>query len=559
MRIVARLSMCALAGMLMCSSATGQDSAIPSSLTQDMDAPSPQTQSLGDVARKMRKDITTEVKMTPDDTKKLFEAVDTIFSFASDDSGLPKHSSVKRQLVGREEVEKYTREQMKKAEFMKRFARSELTMKKFGFLPRDFNLREFLVKANGSQIAGYYDDETKSISLLNWVPADRQEPILAHELTHALQDQNYGLHNWMTVGNDESQAARKAVVEGQAMVVYVDYLLAPFGRSLKNTPGLIYQMEDPVVKATIDSQMTHDAPMILRESGTFPYKEGLIFEGELLQEGGKPMAFAGVFARPPRNTHEVLQPRTYLDHENLPSLRIPDVHEVLGSQYEVFDSGGIGELDVRALLRQYGTGKVADDLSAAWRGGAYTAFRKAAVNAAATDPTTVDLALLYVSRWKTPESAAHFARFYAGAVARRYQNASTQAVKACAGKQCPVSAVQVATEEGPVVIEQWPDNSVVVSESFDQALADKLQNTLHDSVATEVHARNLPQEELGLRLYSLPAFQAFSDHLGEQMLKQLVARQPWGGRRESNPQPSEPQSDALPVELLPPHGIDYSN
>ena len=524
MKIVVRLGVFALFGVLMCSSGGGQDSAIPSSLSQDIDVAPPQTQSLGDVARKMRKDISTEVKMTPDDTKKLFEAVDKIFSFASDDSGLPKHSTVKRQLVGREAVEKYTSEQMKKADFIKRFARSEITMKKFGFLPRDFNLREFLVKANGSQIAGYYDDETKSISLLNWVPADRQEPILAHELTHALQDQNYGLRTWMTAGNDESRVARKAVVEGQAMVVYVDYLLAPYGRSLKNTPGLIYQMEDPVVKATIDSQMTHDAPMILRETGTFPYKEGLIFEGELLQEGGKQMAFAGAFARPPRNTHEVLQPRSYLDHENLAAIQIPDVHELLGTQYEAFDSGSIGELDVRALLRQYGTGRVADDLSAAWRGGAYTAFRKAAPSPPVADPGTNDLALLYVSRWKTAESAAHFARFYAVAVTKRYQNAATQAVKGCAGKQCPVSAVQVATEEGPVVIEQWQDNSVIISESFDQALADKLQNTLHDSVSTEVSAHNLPQEELGTRLFSLPAFQAFSDHLGERMLRQWLAQ-----------------------------------
>ena len=33
----------------------------------------------------------------------------------------------------------------------------------------------------------------------------------------------------------------------------------------------------------------------------------------------------------------------------------------------------------------------------------------------------------------------------------------------------------------------------------------------------------------------------------------------WGGRRESNPQRPEPQSGALPVELLPPYPIDYSN
>ncbi len=33
----------------------------------------------------------------------------------------------------------------------------------------------------------------------------------------------------------------------------------------------------------------------------------------------------------------------------------------------------------------------------------------------------------------------------------------------------------------------------------------------------------------------------------------------WGGRRESNPQRPEPQSGALPVELLPPYPDDYSN
>jgi hypothetical protein len=31
----------------------------------------------------------------------------------------------------------------------------------------------------------------------------------------------------------------------------------------------------------------------------------------------------------------------------------------------------------------------------------------------------------------------------------------------------------------------------------------------------------------------------------------------WGGRRELNPQPSEPQSDALPIELLPPQIEHY--
>src|SRR5579864_1208937 len=163
-------------------------------------------QSLGELARKARKDNTAEVKISDEDANKLFRSVDKILSFASDDSGFPQHGIVKRRLVGHTDVEEYTRQQVAKNENAERFARSELTMKKFGFLPRDFNLKEYLVKANGQQIAGYYDSDTKTISLLNWVPMERQEPILAHELTHALQDQNFGLKTWMKGGSSAAQS-----------------------------------------------------------------------------------------------------------------------------------------------------------------------------------------------------------------------------------------------------------------------------------------------------------------------------------------------------------------
>jgi hypothetical protein len=483
-------------------------------------------QSLGDVARKLRKDTTNEVKMTDADTKKLFASVDTIFAFAAEDTGMPKRAAVKRRLVSKADVEKYAAGQMAKEEFAKRFAQQELSLKKLGFLPRDFNLKEFLVKSTGQEIAAYYDDETKTISMLDWVPPDRQEPILAHELTHALQDQNYDLAKWMKAGTksagsstDDSALARKAVVEGQAMVVYVDYLLKPAGRSLEDTPGLIYQMEEPAVKAVIDSQLMHDAPMILREAGTFAYNAGLIFEGELLHKAGKNMAFAGAFARPPRNSHEVLQPQSYIQGEKLPAVGIPDMQEALSHQYDVYDSGGIGELDVRALLKQYGERKIADDVASAWQGGAYVTFRRKD-KAAEAQAGTGDLALLYISRWKTPQAAERFAHFYAGAVAQRYHSATVQAVQACSGGNCPVSAAQITTEEGPVIVEHWGDNSVIVSESFDTATAARLRTVLRDGKDGE-RAESAPQdrwrEEIGLRLLEMPAFQMFAREVGERV------------------------------------------
>ncbi len=483
-------------------------------------------QSLGDVARKLRKDTTNEVKMTDADTKKLFESVDKIFAFAAEDTGMPKHAAVKRRLVSKADVEKYTTGEMAKEEFAKRFVQEELCMKKLGFLPRDFNLKEFLVKSNGQGIAAYYDPETKTISMLNWVPPDKQEPILAHELTHALQDQNYDLTKWMKAvdadakggATADSAVARKAVVEGQAMVVYVDYLLKPLGRSLEDTPDLIYQMEDPAVKAAIDSQLMHDAPMILREMGTFAYQGGLIVEGELLHKGGKKMAFAGVFARPPRNSHEVLQPETYINGEKLPRVRIPDMRALLGDQFEVYDSGGIGEVDVRALLKQYGERKIADDVSSAWQGGAYVTFQRKDKDKVGAEvaASTRDLALLYISRWKTAQAAERFARFYTGAVSQRYRSATVETVPACSGTSCPVSIAQITTEEGPVIVERWEDNSVIVSESFDTATAAKLRTALRDGKGA-VHAESLPQEEIGLRLFEIPAFRAFAREIGERV------------------------------------------
>jgi hypothetical protein len=490
------------------------------------------SQSLGDVARKLRKNVTDEVRMTDADTKRLFESVDRLFAFSSEDSGLPRHVTVKRRLVSKADVEKYTTGLLAKEEYTQRFAQEELSMKKLGLLPRDFTLREFLVKSTGQEIAGYYDPETKMISLLNWVPADRQEPILAHELTHALQDQNYDLRKWMkapskgvanarnNLDDDDGTIARKAVVEGQAMVVYVDYLLAPIRRNLEDSPGLLYQMEEPAVRATQDSQLLHDAPMILREAGTFAYQEGLIFEGELLHKGGKKMAFSGAFARPPRNSHQVLQPEAYIVGEKLPALPVPDFKHLLGEQYDVYDSGGVGQLDVRAYLKQYGDRKNAEEVSSGWQGGTYFTFRRKDQASSGAPPTTSDVALLYVSRWKTAQSAERFASFYASSIPERFQTATPQTPLSCTAAKCPLSSAQFLTEEGPIVIEHWPDNSVIISESFDTKTAFEIRDAVRDSAA-DMHAKNAPESEVGLRLCEMPAFRLFAEEIGLQIVLEM--------------------------------------
>src|SRR4029077_8327795 len=89
-------------------------------------------------------------------------------------------------------------------------------------------------------------------------------------------------------------------------------------------------------------------------------------------------------------------------------------------------------------------------------------------------PSTADLAYMYVSHWKTAGIAALFARYYTDSVRMRYKNAIAGVPASCAGAKCPVAVATFATEEGPVLVQQWSDGTVIVSESFDAATAAQL-------------------------------------------------------------------------------------
>jgi hypothetical protein len=137
-----------------------------------------------------------ESHITPAQAKDLFASVDTIMQFASADSKLPIKHKVKRRLTTRAAVVTYLEKKMRDDKDARRMERSSLVLKKFGMLDEDFQLQPFLVSLLKEQIAGYYDSKTKTVNLLDWIAPDAQKPVLAHELTHALQDQHVNLNKW---------------------------------------------------------------------------------------------------------------------------------------------------------------------------------------------------------------------------------------------------------------------------------------------------------------------------------------------------------------------------
>jgi hypothetical protein len=437
-----------------------------------------------------------EVKITPREAEELFHSVDEILAFDSQRTGLPIKKQVKRRLTSRDEVVAYLTKHMKD-EDVKRLQRSELVLKKFGLLPRDYDMEKLLLDLLREEIAGYYDPKTKTVNLLDWVPMEEQEPVLAHELTHALQDQSVGLDKWMKRGekdlgemkkdptpedidNDEMDDAREAVVEGQAQAVMFEYAMAPAGHSIADSPDLLESMEAETLTGTPSTKVFNDAPIFMKESLTFPYSYGLEFVAKLIQTGGKEKAFADVLAHPPHTTRQIMQPETYLSGEKIEPMHVPDFKRDF-KDYIKFDIGAMGEFDVAVLIEQYAGKDLSKRLYPEWRGGYYYA---AHTKNEATNPglgpnpsVTAPLGLLYVSRWSSPEKASEFAEIYARSLEKRYKKAEEIATSS-SGELAPQPALKGrhswTTDEGTIVIEEQ-GNTVFISESLDPATTDTLE------------------------------------------------------------------------------------
>ncbi len=465
--------------------------------------------------------------ITPQQADELFRSVDQILKWVSEDTGLPIKHPVKRALASREQVEKYVTQRIEKDEDAQRLQRSEKVLKRLGLIPRNFDLRPFMVSLLKEQVAGYYNSEDQTVYLLDWVEPEQQKPILAHELTHALQDQNFGLDKFVkaalagpdgNLNGDEREVARTAVVEGQGMVTLIDYVLAPLGKNIHDAPQLADAIQASMVSGA-NMQVFANAPLYLQNALLFPYKYGLTFERDLLVKRGKEAAFAGVFRNPPQDTRQVMEPGTYLAGNSVSPLLPPDFASALDGKYKEFDLGTLGEFDLNMLIRyavspanggaagspagagvapagvhdelaggQSSDPSTANTLAPNWRG----AYYYAAQAQVATPDALPAVAL--VLRWKDADSASQFAGIYAAAIPQRYAGAQMTTPEATTDLENRTKAVQNAgltipisrrlthpaawtSPEGPLYVEPHGD-TVLVMEGFDEQAAAKIRATV---------------------------------------------------------------------------------
>jgi hypothetical protein len=288
----------------------------------------------------------------------------------------------------------------------------EMTLKKLGFVPADFNLEKSTVDLLTEQAAAFYDYHRKKLFLTDWAPSTMQESALVHELAHALADQNFHLERFIKGGgkSDDSELARMAVMEGQATWLMTEALARKAGQTVASNPALLDAMSGASDTGSSQFPVFNSVPLYLRETLIFPYTEGARFQNAVYTKMGK-AAFAEVFKRPPDTTQQILHPSKYFEHVEAAEPAYPQLSP--GKGYKGLSEGMLGELDHSILLRQYATRDKAEAISPHWKGGRYLLIENKAKDR---------VILRYVSEWDSPEVAGDFFGCYELVLRKKWKN-----------------------------------------------------------------------------------------------------------------------------------------
>jgi hypothetical protein len=325
-------------------------------------------------------------------------------------SGLKLHHPVPCDFITKEKVNEFLKKRVKDVSTPEELRAEELTLKKFGLVPPDFKLADTTVDLLTEQAAAFYDYDKKKLFITETTSSENQEPVLAHELSHAIADQNFNLARYIRQGrkSDDGATARLAVMEGQATWLMSEYLARKLGQSLRNTPALA-KMMSRITEGSGQFPVFDQAPLYLRLTLVFPYTEGMLFQNDVLaRQGGE--GFAEVFRHPPTTTQQIIHPEKYFDHTGPTSPELPDPH--LPSGYKGLIGGSLGELDHAVLLEQFAGKPRAEEIAPHWRGSNFELRER---------KKDAGLVLLYAVEWDSETVARAYFNAYRQALEKKWK------------------------------------------------------------------------------------------------------------------------------------------
>jgi hypothetical protein len=293
---------------------------------------------------------------------------DAIAATASEIRGLKFLEPVNFDILTRSGIKKTLDGKLAEQYSDEEFSNVATSLAAIGVLPPGYPLKEKFVDLLGEQVAAFYDQHAHKLFMFEDASLENGQTrvVLAHELTHALQDQHFRLKNLPLEikDNDDRAVAASSLVEGDATMVMSDYML----RDL-TLAGL---RENLMSMLSTSMEQLQKAPRYLREMLVFPYVGGQQFCIALHARGGF-NAISAAFANPPSSTSQILHPEKYLSEPREEPIEFNWTDTtVLGEK--PIGNNVLGELGTRILFTDWLDAANAEKAAEGWRGDRYLVY-----------------------------------------------------------------------------------------------------------------------------------------------------------------------------------------
>ncbi|MGB8293971.1 MAG: hypothetical protein WCG85_00940 [Polyangia bacterium] len=301
-----------------------------------------------------------------------------------------------------------------------------------GFAALGFDLVTTMEEAFTTQVAAYYDPKSKAFRVLGETRGqDVDEIIVAHELTHALDDQHFDLENFdggegnrLGLSEDE-RTAHQFVTEGEATFMMLAWRsasgegaakqLGPLGVAGVRMAVALLGAADPIEllaatrrgrsaaelspeeRSELD-QMTK-LPPVISMALVEPYFKGAALVSEVWGRGGWD-AVNDLYRHPPTSTEQILHTREkFLDHRDPPiAITLPAARPALHDAPTATDV--LGELGMRAYFKTWDFPS-GDAAAAGWGGDRFWVWNRGG-----------RFVVLWATRWDSESDAKKFLAAY---------------------------------------------------------------------------------------------------------------------------------------------------
>ncbi|MEO8313530.1 MAG: hypothetical protein ABI645_01935, partial [Pseudomonadota bacterium] len=279
-----------------------------------------------------------------------------------------------------------------------------------------------------SQVAAYYDTDTKRVYLLSEGDNSLEQGVIySHELYHALQDQYFDLNAFMSEKlklNSDQEMARNALVEGEATYIHTLWGIRQMmggtvprvliGPAIQMQASLsVGELREMVGGSAEDAAALDSIPPFILEEMLGSYLKGAAFVFAVQEKGwGEVEKLYKEY--PPQSTEQILHPEKWAAHENPATFAWPDLgKESALKDWELLDDDVVGEIQWRIIFNEHGLKADSTPAAAGWDGDRYAVFKRKGSG---------ETLLLLRTSWDSEGDAAQFAEAYGRLLAVKYKD-----------------------------------------------------------------------------------------------------------------------------------------